>query len=57
MGGRQVRVDSSGSAAWLNRQSDPQGGKLKPLKAAKKAQKESDDEEDVAYKAKMKADQ
>ncbi|KAJ6606578.1 translation machinery associated TMA7-domain-containing protein [Mycena vulgaris] len=32
-----------------------QGGKLKPLKAAKK-EKKADDEDDVALKAKQKAD-
>jgi len=32
-----------------------QGGKLKPLKAAKKEKKE-EDEDDIAFKAKQKAD-
>ncbi|CAE6461142.1 unnamed protein product [Rhizoctonia solani] len=32
-----------------------QGGKLKPLKAAKKEKKE-EDEDDLAHKAKLKAD-
>ncbi|BGP21043.1 Translation machinery-associated protein 7 [Rhodosporidiobolus nylandii] len=33
-----------------------QGGKLKPLKAAKKGPKADDDEDDVAFKNKQKAD-
>ncbi|GAA5995966.1 hypothetical protein JCM5350_006975, partial [Sporobolomyces pararoseus] len=32
------------------------GGKLKPLKAAKKGPKDEDDEDDAAFKAKQKAD-
>jgi hypothetical protein len=33
-----------------------QGGKAKPLKAPKKKQNEFEDEEDIAFKAKQKAD-
>lgn len=33
-----------------------QGGKAKPLKAPKKKQAEFEDEEDIAFKAKQKAD-
>lgn len=34
-----------------------QGGKLKPLKQAKKKTQDFEDEDDVAFKAKQKADQ